>query len=41
VHGLDVLRAIKTVSPSTDVIVMTGYGTLPTAIQAMDYAASG
>jgi two-component system, NtrC family, sensor kinase len=41
VSGLDVLRAIKAKAPATDVILMTGHGTLPTAIEAMEHAASG
>ena len=41
ISGLEVLRAIKGTAPDTDVFVMTGHGTLPTAIEAMDHAASG
>jgi PAS domain S-box-containing protein len=41
VSGLDVLRAIKANAPPAEVILMTGHGTLPTAIEAMDRAASG
>lgn len=39
--GLDLLRAIKAIAPTTEVILMTGYGTLPTAVQALDHEASG
>ncbi len=41
VSGLDVLRAIKSMASTTDVILMTGYGTLPTAVQALDHEAAG
>jgi len=34
--GLDLLRAIKTSSPATEVIVITGYASLSSAIQAID-----
>ena len=37
--GLDVLQAIKTSSPATEAIVMTGHGSLPTAIRAIDGSA--
>ena len=37
--GLDVLQAIKTASPATEVIVITGHGSLPTAIRAIDGSA--
>jgi two-component system response regulator HydG len=33
--GIDLLRAIKQVSPDTEVVVMTAYGTVETAVQAM------
>jgi DNA-binding NtrC family response regulator len=33
--GLELLRAIKQVSPDTEVVVMTAYGTVETAVQAM------
>ena len=35
VSGLDLLRALKEVSPDTEVVVMTAYGTVETAVQAM------
>src|SRR5207244_580828 len=35
VTGLDLLRALKQVSPDTEVVVMTAYGTVETAVQAM------
>jgi PAS domain S-box-containing protein len=41
VSGLEVLRTIKARAPATEVVLMTGHGTLPTAIEAMDHAASG
>jgi PAS domain S-box-containing protein len=37
--GLDVLQAIKTASPATEVIVITGHASLPTAIRAIDASA--
>ena len=33
--GVDLLRAIKEVSPDTEVVLMTAYGTVETAVQAM------
>jgi two-component system response regulator HydG len=33
--GVELLRAIKQVSPDTEVVVMTAYGTVETAVQAM------
>ncbi|MBI5516760.1 MAG: sigma-54-dependent Fis family transcriptional regulator [Deltaproteobacteria bacterium] len=33
--GLDLLKAIKTVAPETEVIMMTAYGTVETAVEAM------
>ncbi len=33
--GLDLLRSIKTVSPETEVILMTAYGTVERAVEAM------
>jgi DNA-binding NtrC family response regulator len=33
--GIDLLRAIKQVSPDTEVVVMTAYGTVEAAVQAM------
>ncbi len=33
--GIDVLRAIKSVQPMTEVIVMTAYGTIESAVEAM------
>jgi len=37
--GLDVLRAAKEVSQLTEVIVMTAYGTIESAVEAMRYGA--
>ena len=37
--GLDVLRGALEISPSTQVIVMTGYGTVETAVSAMKQGA--
>ena len=33
--GIDVLRAVKTAQPMTEVIVMTAYGTIESAVEAM------
>ncbi len=35
VSGIELLRAIKQLSPDTEVVVMTAYGTVETAVQAM------
>jgi two-component system response regulator HydG len=35
VSGIELLRAIKQVSPDTEVVMMTAYGTVETAVQAM------
>ncbi len=35
VSGVELLRAIKEVAPDTEVVVMTAYGTVETAVQAM------
>jgi two-component system response regulator HydG len=34
-NGVELLRALKQVSPDTEVVVMTAYGTVETAVQAM------
>jgi two-component system cell cycle sensor histidine kinase/response regulator CckA len=36
ISGLDLLRSIKTSSPSTEVIIITGHASVPTAIQAIN-----
>ncbi|TSA56586.1 MAG: sigma-54-dependent Fis family transcriptional regulator, partial [Planctomycetaceae bacterium] len=40
VSGMEVLRGIKSISTHTPVIVMTGYGTVNTAVEAMKEGAS-
>jgi DNA-binding NtrC family response regulator len=40
VGGIEVLRGIKKISPETHVIVITAYGTVNTAVQAMKEGAS-
>ncbi|MBW2529275.1 MAG: sigma-54-dependent Fis family transcriptional regulator [Deltaproteobacteria bacterium] len=35
VSGIELLRAIKELSPDTEVVMMTAYGTIETAVQAM------
>ncbi|MBK7580916.1 MAG: sigma-54-dependent Fis family transcriptional regulator [Myxococcales bacterium] len=35
VNGVELLRALKEVSPDTEVVLMTAYGTVETAVQAM------
>jgi DNA-binding NtrC family response regulator len=37
--GLDLLKKIKEEQPETDVIIITGYGTVKTAIEALQYGA--
>src|SRR5688572_12251886 len=37
--GIEVLRAIKEVQPMSEVIVMTAYGTIESAVEAMRYGA--
>ncbi|MBI2206807.1 MAG: sigma-54-dependent Fis family transcriptional regulator [Candidatus Rokubacteria bacterium] len=37
--GLDVLRAVKQRSPETEVVVLTAYGTIETAVEAMKLGA--
>src|SRR4051794_6248747 len=37
--GIDVLRAVKTAQPMTEVIVMTAYGTIESAVEAMRFGA--
>ncbi len=36
ISGLELLRSIKTSSPSTEVIIITGHASVPTAIQAIN-----
>lgn len=38
--GVDILQAIKQHNPAIDVIIMTGYGTIQNAVQAMKLGAS-
>ncbi|MSR36642.1 MAG: sigma-54-dependent Fis family transcriptional regulator [Gemmatimonadetes bacterium] len=40
VDGLEVLRRVKERSPGTDVLVLTAYGTLETAVEAMKLGAT-
>ncbi len=35
VSGIDVLRAVKKVSPSTEVVIITGFGTIEAAEEAV------
>ena len=35
ISGLDVLRAVKAKRPDTEVVVLTGYGTIPSAVDAI------
>src|SRR5579883_1894818 len=35
VSGMDLLKAVQTLSPETVVILMTAYGTVETAVEAM------
>src|SRR6185503_9342785 len=40
VDGMEVLRRVKERSPGTDVLVLTAYGTLETAVEAMKLGAT-
>lgn len=40
-HGIDVLKAIKKNNPQIEVIIVTGYGTLKSATEAMKYGVKG
>ncbi len=40
VDGMEVLRRVKETSPGTDVLVLTAYGTLETAVEAMKLGAT-
>ena len=35
ISGMELLKQIKTISPETEVIIVSGYGTIETAIEAM------
>ncbi|NLE84835.1 MAG: sigma-54-dependent Fis family transcriptional regulator [Myxococcales bacterium] len=35
VNGVELLRALKEISPETEIVLMTAYGTVETAVQAM------
>ena len=37
--GIDVLRAVKAVHPGTEVIILTAYGTIKNAVEAMKLGA--
>lgn len=39
VNGMDLLQEIKRISPGTAVIIITGYGTVETAVEAMKHGA--
>jgi len=39
-NGLEVLKQVKSVSPNTEVLVITAYGTIDLAVQAMHYGAA-
>lgn len=39
-NGLEVVRGLKTVSPATRLVVLTGYGSIATALEAMRLGAS-
>ncbi len=38
--GLDVLREVKTIDPGTTVVVLTGYGSIATAVEAVRLGAA-
>ena len=37
ISGLDLLKSTKSVSPSTEIIIVTGYGTIESAIEALKH----
>jgi len=39
--GLDVVRELKTLDPATVIVVLTGYGSIATAVEAMKRGAAG
>lgn len=39
IGGMDVLQSIRRTSPATDVVIITGYGTVETAVKAIKYGA--
>jgi two-component system response regulator RegA len=38
--GLDVVRALKALDPTTSVVVLTGYGSIATAVESMKFGAT-
>jgi two-component system response regulator RegA len=40
ISGLDVVRELKTVDPATNVVVLTGYGSIATALEAVRLGAT-
>ena len=38
--GLDVVRALKTLDPTTKIIVLTGYGSIATAVESVKFGAT-
>jgi ActR/RegA family two-component response regulator len=41
INGMDLISQLRSISPDTEFIVVTGYGTLDTAIKAMQFDVSG
>jgi len=39
IDGMEVLKQIRNLSPKTDVVIITGFGTVATAVEAMKYGA--
>ena len=39
IDGMEVLKQIRNLSPKTDVVIITGFGTVETAVEAMKYGA--
>ncbi len=41
INGMDLISQLRTISPDTEFVVITGYGTLDTAIKAMQFDVGG
>ena len=41
IHGMDLISQLRTVSPDTEFIIVTGFGDLHTAIKALQFEVGG